>query len=66
VARIVGYMNLLGFTDVQVFDPQPKEAADAAFATMPNWPAPGSVVRFDDGFLVKLSPPIAPFTVCSS
>jgi hypothetical protein len=54
--RIVGYMNLLGYTDLQPFDPQPQEAVRAAYASMPSWPAPGSVTHFEGGFLVKLSP----------
>jgi len=57
-------MNLLGYTDLQIFEPQPQEAAGAAYAAMPSWPAPGAVARFGVGFLVKLSPPINPFTKC--
>jgi hypothetical protein len=64
--RIVSYMNLLGYTDLEAFVPHPQETADAAYAAMPNWPAPGSVARFGDGFLVKLSSPVEPLFRCGS
>jgi len=63
--RILGYMNLIGYIDLQGYVPQPQQEAEAAYAAMPNWPAPGSVARFGEGFLVKLSPPTQqPFYPC--
>ncbi|MDR2153906.1 MAG: glucosyltransferase domain-containing protein [Burkholderiaceae bacterium] len=65
IGRIVSYMNLLGYTDLQIFIPQPLEAAHAAYTAMPSWPAPGSVARFGEGFIIKLSPPMNnPFAMC--
>jgi hypothetical protein len=66
VQRIVSYMNLIGYIDLQSYVPQPQQDAKAAYASMPAWPAPGSVARFGEGFLVKLSPSAQqPFYPCS-
>ena len=58
-ARIVPYMNLLGYDRLRVYPEEPPGAFDQAYAQMPVWPAPGAIKRFGQGYLVKLSGPPA-------
>lgn len=53
--RVAAYMRLLGFADVRPYDEGASGRFDADYAQMPVWPAPGSVRRIDDVYLVKLS-----------
>jgi hypothetical protein len=53
--RMVAYMNLIGYDRLRAYPENPPGAFDAPYAQMPDWPAPGSVRRFGNGYLVKLS-----------
>jgi hypothetical protein len=57
--RIVAYMNFIGYNRLRAYPEDPPGAFDQEYAKMPIWPAPGSVERFGNGYLVKLSEPPA-------
>jgi hypothetical protein len=54
VHRIVGYMHLLGYTQLQIPTPEQQHLNDAVFREMPAWPDPGSVRVANDMTLIKL------------
>jgi len=58
--RIVAYMNIIGYGRLRVLPEEPPGAFDQAYAQMPVWPAPGSIKRLGNGYLVKLAEPPAP------
>lgn len=56
--RMLSYMSLVGDLRYRYFqEPAPGEFA-AVYARMPVWPAEGSVQRYKQGYLVKLSEPV--------
>ncbi len=54
--RIVAYMHLIGYTNIEVADQAQREADLAVFEKMPPWPAKDSVRVIGDVTLVKLGP----------
>lgn len=54
-ARIFGYMHLLGYQDIVQLGAPERQALKPEFDGMPVWPRSGSVRRFQDVVLVKLS-----------
>jgi hypothetical protein len=58
--RITVYMNLVGYDRLRIFPEEPPGAFDHEYAQMPVWPAPGSVRRYGNVYLVKLSGPPVP------
>ncbi|MCC2957029.1 glucosyltransferase domain-containing protein [Massilia sp. IC2-477] len=54
IARITGYMKVLGFGQLGALDPASRLALTPEFAAMEVWPRPGSIKRVGDNFLVKL------------
>lgn len=55
--RIVSYMNLLGYTDVELFKEKHPGEFSPVYSAMPAWPAESSVRAYGDGYLIKLSSP---------
>jgi hypothetical protein len=53
--RMASFMKLLGYHTVQPLDNDRRESIIDRYQKMPVWPQPGSVIREQDIFLVKLS-----------
>ena len=54
-SRILSYMRMIGYTDLQAASPEQRQRDAAAFAAMPIWPARDSVRLVGDVTLVKLA-----------
>lgn len=52
--RILAFMRLIGYTNLQLADLPTREAMRTHAETMPVWPAVGSVQRFGEVVVVKL------------
>jgi hypothetical protein len=54
--RMVLFMRLIGFVNLDLPSDEQRAALEGAFAPMPNWPAEGSVTVVDGVTLVKFGP----------
>lgn len=52
--RMLTYMKMLGFSDLNLPSVETRHALKGEYAEMPKWPAPGSVRKVGDIILVKL------------
>lgn len=52
--RMLAYMKLIGFSDLQLAPKETREANKSLFSEMPVWPALGSVRRDGNVILIKL------------
>jgi hypothetical protein len=52
--RMVGFMNLLGYSNIRPIEAHFRAELEPLFASMPVWPAQGSVVWHGDTALIKL------------
>lgn len=52
--RMLAYMKMLGFSDLNLAPVETRQALKGEYAEMPRWPAPGSVRKLGDIILVKL------------
>ncbi|ADK84624.1 conserved hypothetical protein [Desulfarculus baarsii DSM 2075] len=55
INRMVRFMRLLGYPKITPLAEKKRLLNTRKFLTMPSWPAPGSVVKQGDVFLIKLS-----------
>lgn len=53
--RIFGYMHMMGYQDIVQVGSAERQALRPEYEAMPIWPKPGSVRKFQDVVLVKLS-----------
>ncbi len=55
ILRMVNFMKLMGYKNIQALEAEQRLQQISTFENMPAWPAPGSVQKIDDVFLIKLS-----------
>jgi len=55
ISRMVNFMRLLGFANLQAAERGQRLQLTPIFETMPAWPAPGCVKKVDNIYLIKLS-----------
>jgi hypothetical protein len=53
--RMLNFMRLMGYQKIALLADEQRLEMTPIFETMPAWPAPGSVQKFDDVILIKLS-----------
>jgi hypothetical protein len=53
-SRMVSYMRVLGYRNMVAVSHDRHVQLRSSFASMPSWPAPGSVRKFEDVVLIKL------------
>jgi hypothetical protein len=56
IYRIVAYLRLLGYPQLQIPTPEQRQRNDDAFKDMPTWPSPDAVHAANGMILVKLGP----------
>ncbi|PBP98182.1 glucosyltransferase domain-containing protein [Pseudomonas congelans] len=54
ISRILSYLKIQGYPNLYAADDNTRKTLKPVFMSMPAWPAPGSVIKINDTYLVKL------------